>query len=122
MISMIVLSAQLESMQSRADKSWKLIFGTQELTPDLIGQVGKMQNDVLFIAINPDPFNNEQKEIIENTKVEFADTGKTPSERFRGVLFVKWKAESEGYQNFHDYYIVKMEQLINHYKSKLPKL
>jgi hypothetical protein len=120
MIFMIVLSAQLEGMQSRADKSWKLIFGTQELTPEQIGQVGQMQQSICFIAINSDPFSNSQKEIIENTKVEFADTGKTPSERLRGVFYVKWKDKPEGYENFHDYYIIKMEKLINHYKSKLP--
>lgn len=43
MIFMIVLSAQLEGMQSRADKSWKLIIGTQELTPDQIGTLGQKQ-------------------------------------------------------------------------------
>lgn len=117
---MIVLSAQLENMQSRVDKSWKLTFGTLELSPDLIGQIGKMQQEIVFVAINPDPFTNQQKEIIENTKAEIADTGKTPSERLRGVFYVKWKSESEGYENFHDYYLVKMERIISHFKSKLP--
>lgn len=119
---MIILSGQLEGMQSRADRSWKLTFGTNELTPEMIGKIGKMQQEVCTLAINSDPFTNEQKRIVEDTKVEMADTGKTPSERFRGVLFVKWKNEPEGYEVFNNYYIAKMEQLINHYKSKLPKL
>jgi len=119
---MIVVSAQLEGLQSRVDRSWKLIFGTSELTPEQVGQISQMQQEICFVAINKDVFSNKQKEIIENTKVEIADTGKSPSERLRGVLYVKWKSQSEGYENFHDYYIIKMEQLINHYKSKLPKL
>lgn len=117
---MITLSAQLEGMSSRADRSWKLIFGTQELSPEEIGKLGRAQQDICFLAINPDPFTSEQKEAIENTKAELADTGKSPSERLRGVLFVNWKTNSEGYDLFHDYYIAKYEKLISHFKSKLP--
>lgn len=120
MIFMIVLSAQLEGMQSRADKSWKLIIGTQELTPEQIGTLGQMQQAVCFVGINAEPFTNNEKDLIANTKAELADNGKTHSQRLRGVLYVKWKAEPEGYENFHDYYIIKMEKLINHFKSKLP--
>jgi len=117
---MITLSAQLEGMSSRADRSWKLIFGTQELTPEEIGRLGKAQQNICFLAINPDPFTSEQKEAIENTKADLVDTGKSPSERLRGVLFVNWKTNAEGYDLFHDYYITKYEKLINHFKSKLP--
>jgi len=116
---MITLSGQLEGMSSRADRSWKLIFGTMELTPEQIGQLGKSQQDICFLAINPDPFTSEQRDAIENTKAELADTGKSPSERLRGVLFVNWKNTPEGYELFHDYYISKYETLINHFKSKL---
>lgn len=120
MIFMIVLSGQLEGMQSRADRSWKITFGTGELSPEQIGQIGQMQQNVCFVGINAEPFTNNEKELIANTKAELADNGKTHSQRLRGVLYVKWKAESEGYENFHDYYIIKMEKLINHFKSKLP--
>lgn len=52
---MITLAAEFEGMQSRADKSWKLIFGTQELTPEEIGKIGGAQSNVCFLAINPNP-------------------------------------------------------------------
>ncbi len=117
---MITLSAQLEGMSSRADRSWKIIFGTQELTPKEIGELGQMQQSICFLAINPNPFSSEQIEIVENTKAELADDGKTPSQRLRGVLFVNWKTNPEGYEIFNDYYISKYEKLINHFKSKLP--
>lgn len=118
---MIALSVQLEGMQSRADRSWKLTFGTNELTPEQIGNLGQMQQNICFIGISPNPFTSEQEKIISTTKAEIADNGKTPSERLRGVLYVKWKNQSEGYENFHDYYIVKMEAFITHIKNKLPK-
>jgi hypothetical protein len=117
---MIELSAQLEGISSRVDKSWKLTFGTQELSPIEIGSLGQIQNAVCFLAINPETFTSEELRRIEDTKVEMADEGKSPSQRLRGVLFVAWKNDPEGYEVFNDYYIHKMEKVINHFKSKLP--
>jgi len=88
---MITLSAQIQSLNSRVDRSWRLTLGTQELSPDLIGTLGSMQNQVCFVAINPDPFTTEQKSIIENTKAELSDNGKTHSQRLRGVLYKNWE-------------------------------
>tara|TARA_R110000868_G_scaffold239877_1_gene494374 strand:+ start:3529 stop:3882 length:354 start_codon:yes stop_codon:yes gene_type:complete len=116
---MITLSAQIEGFGSRADKSWKLTLGTNELAPSEIGLIGSMQNQVCFIAINPDPFTSEQKEIIITTKAELSETGKTPSQRLRGVLFINWQHDKKGYDQFHDYYLTEMEKIITHYKSKL---
>ncbi len=117
---MIAISAQLEGMQSRADRSWKITFGTQELSPKQIGDLGTIQQSVCFIGISPNPFTSDEKEVIENTKVELSETGKSHSQRLRGVLYINWQNENEGYENFHDYYIVKMDKIINHFKSKLP--
>lgn len=117
---MITLAAQLEGISSRVDKSWKITFGTQELDPIEIGSLGQMQNETCYLAINPNPFTSDELEKIRNTKAELADNGKTHSQRLRGVLYVSWKNEPLGYDNFHDYYIVQMEKIINHFKSKLP--
>lgn len=117
---MIELSAQLEAISSRADKSWKVTFGTQELGPVEIGSLGQMQNAVCYLAINPNPFTSDEIERIQNTKAELADNGKTHSQRLRGVLYVNWQNDPQGYENFHDYYIVQMEKIISHFKSKLP--
>jgi hypothetical protein len=116
---MITLSAQIQSLNSRVDRSWRLTLGTQELTPDMIGTLGSMQNQVCFVAINPDPFTTEQKAIIENTKAELSDNGKTHGQRLRGVIFRNWEQDNEGYKEFHDYYLVKMEKIITHFKQKL---
>ena len=65
-------------------------------------------------------FTSEEKEMIQNTKAELADGGKTHSQRLRGVLYMNWHNDPEGYAEFHDYYIVKMQKIINHLKSKHP--
>lgn len=117
---MITISAQIENLSSRADRSWKIVLGTQELTPQEIGTIGAMQNQIAFVAINPDPFTTKQKEMIENTKAYLVDGGKSQSQRLRGVLFVNWQNENLGYENFHDYYINQLDKIISHFKSKLP--
>ena len=116
---MITLSAQIENLSSRVDRSWKITLGTQEWTPDEIGLIGSMQNKVCFVAINPDPFTTAQKEVIENTKAELSDNGKTPSQRLRGVLFVNWTNDKQGYDVFNDFYNFQMDKITNHFKSKL---
>jgi len=116
---MITLSAQIQGLTSRVDRSWKITIGTQELTPQEIGTIGSLQNQVCFIAINPDPFTSEQKEVIENTKAELSENGKTHGQRLRGVIFRNWEQDNEGYKEFHDYYIIKIEKIISHYKNKL---
>ena len=117
---MISLPVILEGVASRADKSWKLIFGTQEITPEEVANIASMQQNICYLAINPNPFTSKELEIIKNTKAELADTGKSHSQRLRGVLYVAWEADPLGYENFHDYYIIQMDKIINHFKSKLP--
>ena len=116
---MITIPAQIIGVNSRADLSWKITINTQELTPTEIGMIGAMQNKVCFVAINPDPFTSQQREAIKKTKVEINETGKTASQRLRGVLFIAWQQDNGGFKEFHDFYIQKMEAIINHYKSKL---
>jgi len=116
---MITLSAQIESLSTRADRSWKVVMGTQEMSPADVATLAAMQNQIAFVAINPDPFTSEQKEVIENTKAELSDTGKTHSARLRGVIYKLWEQDQEGYTDFHNYYIIKMDKIINYYKSKL---
>lgn len=116
---MITLSCQITGINSRVDRSWKITLSTQELTPDEIGSIGSMQNQICFVAINPNPFTSEQKEAIENTKAELSETGKTPGQRLRAVLFINWQNDNKGYDQFHDYYLSQMERIITHYKSKL---
>jgi hypothetical protein len=36
---MLILSAILENMTSRKDKTWKIVFGSNELTPEQIHEL-----------------------------------------------------------------------------------
>lgn len=116
---MIILPAQLESYRSLKDRSVKVTFETGELAPS---QAGDIQANILkagFLAFNADPFTEKQKELLSSMEVEYTDTSKTPSQRLRGVLWHLFNKAPEGYKTFPAYYENKMEELINHFKSKL---
>lgn len=116
---MIILPAQLESYRSLKDRSVKVMFETAELSPS---QAGDIQANILkagFLAFNADPFTEKQKELLSAMEAEYTDTNKTPSQRLRGVLWHLFNKVPEGYKTFPAYYENKMEELINHFKSKL---
>ena len=46
---------------------------------------------------------------------------KSPSERFRAVLYQMYKQERPPFMDFEMYYEDRMEMLIEHYKGKLIK-
>ena len=116
---MIIIPAQLESYRSLKDRSVKITFETAELSPS---QVGDIQGNILkagFLAFKSDVFKENEKQLIDSIEVEYEDKEKTPSKRLRGVLWHCFNNDAEGYQTFPAYYENKLEQLINHFKSKL---
>lgn len=44
---------------------------------------------------------------------------KPPSQRLRGVLYVLWEQNPEGYKVFNTYYENKMEGIIEHLKGRI---
>lgn len=113
------IPAELITYGKLRDKGFKITFETGELTPEQVANIHYGSMKVGWLAFSPDPFATVELDEMENTKVEFNDIGKPPSQRLRGVLWHLYKQKTEGYATFNDYYIAKMEILIEHYKSKL---
>ena len=40
----------------------------------------------------------------------------SPSKKLRDVFYTIWLQDPEGYEEFDDYYDIKMHKLIDHYK------
>jgi len=116
---MIILPCQLESYRSLKDKTMKIVFESNELTPEQVLGVASSLQQFGYLAFKNEPFKTNEKDVLENLKSDFNDNGKTPAQRLRAVLFVGWEQKPEGYKTFVDYYNAKMEMLINHYKTKL---
>lgn len=119
MKELLVIPAVFESFRSLKDRSYKLIFETQELTPDQLTGLGTSINFPGYLAFNKDPFKKEQEDVLRNIKVDYDDNSKSKSQRLRAVLFVSWKQNDRGYTEFEEFYNFRMEQYITHEKSKL---
>jgi len=113
------LPAQLDGYRSLRDRTLKITFETGEMTPEQMANVHYALNKVGYLAFSPDPFASHELEEIDNLKVEYDDTGKTPSKRLQAVFFRIWEQKPEGYGVFNDFYNAQMEKLIVHFKKKL---
>lgn len=103
----------LTGAATRSDGSLSLRFSTPELAPDEKVAFMELQNKNLKLLLQPD---GEQLEALKEIKGEF--DSRTPSQRLRSVLFVWWsQAGKQG--EFEDFYLKKMEGLIEAVKQKL---
>ena len=115
---MILLAAQMEGIASRKDKTIKVTLGTQEMTPNEAAQLFNLNQKLCYVAIKEEHFNQEEADIIADLKTDF-DNIKSPSQRFRAILYVNFQQRSDGYKDFQSYYLAKMDALCEHFKNKL---
>jgi hypothetical protein len=100
----------------------KLVFETSEVTPKQAGDIQQALQSAGYLAFNKDPFTTDQKEAIENIKVDYDNPGKTKGQRLRGVLFIYWEKDNQGFETFDKFYDHIIEKLIGHYKKKIDEL
>ena len=119
MKDVILIPAIYDGGRDLKDKTKKLSFQTNEITPKQAADLQICVGQYVYLAIRPEPFLKEQIEVIGNLKTEYEDTGKTPAQRQRNTLYRLWQQEPEGYEDFQLFYNFKMEQMISYIKSKL---
>jgi len=119
MSKLFIIPGQLATFQSLKDRTLKLIFETGEPTPDQMAGVMYSLQKAGFIAFNPDPFKQREKEMLSSMKVDYDDVEKSKAQRLRAVLFRNWEQNNQGYDVFDDYYNANMERMIMHWKNKL---
>lgn len=119
MNNMIIIPAIYEGSRDLKDRTKKLTFNTNEITPEQAAQLQIMVQQFVYVGIKLEPFTRDQQDMLADLKADFDGFGKTPGQRMRAVLYKLWEQSSEGYADFNLYYQFKMEQLINHIKTKL---
>lgn len=114
----ILVAAMVESITTRKDKSVKLVFGTQELSPTEAGQLFQYMNQLVTVYLCPAAIDNREIEQIDKLEPEL--NNKTQSQRIRSVLYLLHQQNNEGFKSFDEYYKAKTEMYIDHLKTKLP--
>lgn len=109
---MIKLPAYFSGFRSKSDGSAGLSFNTQELSADDFAELKNNHNAFGWLLFAPQGIE------LEIPKEKLEDDSKSPSERLYSVLYVYWKQHvNEG--DFDVWRKLKMEAIINQFKSKL---
>ena len=119
---MLVLPGVPESIKSRADGSVVLTVGFNEMNPERIAELFKSLRQWMWFAMQVDEFRPKDLEILKNihAQFDFSDMAKPPGQRLRAVFYRLWEQDQQSYKDFELYYRFRMEELITHFKSKLP--
>jgi hypothetical protein len=119
-MSNLITQVTLDAVTRKKDKSITLRFITQlEQTSEQLMEMDKLLNDSGVLHFKSSG-NLTKEEIDALNDVEIEVEGKTKSQRLRNVLYVYHQMyDVDNIQTFNDFYANKMEEIIEHYKSKL---
>ncbi len=116
----ILIGGQLKTYRPLVDGGFNISFTTQILNPEQLADINHLfqQHGVLFFS-SKESMQQSDIDFIDNLDVELGET-KTPSQRFRNVLYRLWEYRYKHIQpSFKTYYLGEMEKLIDSYKEKL---
>lgn len=113
-----LFTAVIESVGTRADKSLKIVLGSNEQTPTAIQNLFEMHQKSCIVLISSNPISEAEADAIDQTSIDaYGVNAKTCSQRLRAVLFKLF--EQSGEKDFKAYYEAQMNMLINHFKNKI---
>lgn len=117
----LLLKATIDGMRTLKDRSLKITIVTQELSPESSSKLLSLQNSLCDVLINDKDLTEGEIEMLQNSKWQLEDVPnfKSPSQRLRAVLYRMWEQDKNGYNDFNLFYLNRMEQLIEHFKTKL---
>lgn len=110
---LVQLPASVVNMQTKKDKSWKLVFETRELTGEELSVLSDNFQGEGWLVFSPNEINATD---VPTTDV---DTGqKSQAQRLRAIIYVLWQQKG-GIGDPDAHYRITMERLIEYVKEKL---
>lgn len=111
----ITTQANITSLTAKVDGSLGMRVVTPELSNEEKTEFFNMQNKNIMLTITP-----QDEQVDGEIKVSADMDGKTPSQRFRAVLYVYWKQhKSTTIKTFDEFYHRAYEKLIDQYKDMI---
>lgn len=115
MSDLVQVPAQVVNLNPRADRSWKLVFETRELSGDEVKLLADNFQGEGWLVFKP----NAHGIVPEDIPTGQAETEtKSQSTRLRNVIFILWKQQGEK-GDFESFYRTRLEGLIDFVKTKL---
>lgn len=111
----VTLSAQLLKVESRSDKTYKLIFNTQELSGEQAAPLLSLLLDQGWLLFSPTELEESD---IPDSKPDAMTGQKSQAQRLRGVLYRKWEQQGKN-GDFEMFYKIATERIIDQIKDTL---
>ena len=122
---MIIKTCTLTRLNRKADRSVSLSFVTMtEQSTKEMADLDAMHQQDCILAIKPaeNQFNDSEMRDLDSIDVDLYDNNKSQSKRIRNVLWRLHEQElgrKPTQEEFKEYYRIKTEQIIEHFKNKL---
>ena len=117
---MLIIGSILEGYRSLKDRTLKITFETSEPSPENLTSIAALIGKFGYLAFKEDAFKSDEIDVLKGLESDYEDTGKTPSQRLKAVLYLNWKYSNQGYEDFNLYYEFQMNKMLEHWKKKLP--
>ena len=125
----VVFEGGIDKVSTLADGSLRIYIGTRELSNETMVNVFSLIKRPGYVLISTNPLNQGQVDAVEKATINAEFNEKTPSQSLRAVVFKLWEktqpkqingdsGEME-YVEFDLFYKRKMNEIIDHLKTKL---
>lgn len=111
----VQLSAQLLKVESRADRTYKLIFNTQELKGEEAAKLLPLLQTQGWLLFSPEELVEED---IPDERPDTMTGQKTQAQRLRGVIYRIWEQQGKPGDS-ESFYRTYTERIIEREKSNL---
>jgi hypothetical protein len=111
----VILSAQLLKVESRSDKTYKLIFNTQELSGEQAAPLLSLLQQQGWLLFSPSEMDEPD---IPDSKPDVMTGQKSQAQRQRAVLYRRWEQQGKN-GDFEMFYKIATERIIDQIKESL---
>jgi hypothetical protein len=111
----VQLSAQLLKVESRADRTYKLIFNTQELKGEEAAKLLPLLLSQGWLLFSPTELEATD---VPDYKPDGLTGQKSQAQRIRGALYRKWEQQGKK-GDFETFYTIATERFIDQIKATL---
>lgn len=115
---MLQIPSTIEKIESRADRTWKLVIGTQELSEQAGIELIKLNGKLGHFVFSEQDIKQED---IPTDPIVFKDD-RTLDERLNAVLFKYHMDKTNDSKSFHIFKRTVYETLIERYKEKINEI
>lgn len=115
----LIIPGFLCAEQRLKDGTRKISIETQELNPEQVIKLDQSFQKFGYWAFKEEPFRKDEMSALDGLEADLDDGKKSQGQRIRGVLYLLWQKDKEGYEDFNLYYRFKTEKYISYLKKLL---